>query len=218
MLTPQAPQMFVDAALYLVQMQPGGAQIVSGHGKGAELHPGVVIAAHCVHGFQKLLCLFRDPVKILVMGQRRKVITRFHSAVLQVDEAELEMHGRIEEIEEIAPFIQHGQLFIVVRKLVVDVVILDGLGKVGIVHLADAVRVHFPVRNSFLSGAGAVAQLPQLCHRCVQAFSFGPRQFHFLFFTPFGARLFFFSEQIPEQWLSPPCRIPPVCAWRHRDC
>ena len=211
--------MLIDATFHLIEMQLRGPEVIRRHREGAKLHPGVVIAAHGVHGFQERFCFFRDLVELLIVGQRGKIVARFHRAALQVHEAELEMHGGVEEIEEIAPFVQHGQLFVVVGKLIIDIVILNGFGKMGIVHLTDAVRIHLLVGNGFLGCAGAMAFLPHFGDGFIQPLPLGAGQLYFLFFlTPGCFRLFSFFEQTPEQWLSPPCRNPPACAGQYKDC
>ena len=68
----------------------------------------------------------------------------------QVHEGELEVDGRIEIIEEVAPALENGGLVLVLRQLVVDVLKLQGFG-VAIICQTDSVRPDTVIRNGLLS-------------------------------------------------------------------
>ena len=68
----------------------------------------------------------------------------------QIHKGKLELDRAIEIIEEITPCFKDRGFILVLRKLVVDVLILNGFGVVRIGDTADAVRPHTLIRNAVL--------------------------------------------------------------------
>ena len=109
------------------------------------------------------------------------------------------MHRWIAEVDKIAPAVEDIHLFIMVKELIVDVVILDRVGIMGIIQLADAVPVHPQIRDCLLRRMGAVFIPVHLGDQGVQLLLLRPRQLDLLLLRAFG-----FSF-LSEQWRSPPC-------------
>lgn len=62
----------------------------------------------------------------------------------------LKADGAVEVVEEVAPAFKDGCFILVLRKLVVNVLVLDRLGVKGIGDTADAVREHPLIRDAVL--------------------------------------------------------------------
>ena len=92
----------------------------------------------------------------------------------EIHKGELEVDGRVEKVEEIAPSVKDGAFILVLRQLIVDVQKLNGLGILPVRHLADAVLVHPLVGNGLLCGNALFACL----------LGAGDGSFYFLLFSP----------------------------------
>ena len=71
-----------------------------------------------------------------------------------VHEGQLKVDRAVEKIQERAPLFKDRGLVLLLRQLVVDVLILNGLGVISIAHTADAIREHALKGNRLLRGAG----------------------------------------------------------------
>ena len=68
----------------------------------------------------------------------------------QVEEGKLKADGAVEVVEEVAPAFKDGCFILVLRKLVVNILVLDRLGVKGISDTANAVREHPLIRDAVL--------------------------------------------------------------------
>ena len=191
--------MLLDSRLHLVQMDAGGPQAFSGDGEGDEIDFVFIVAAGIQQILQIILQLRGQPFGSALLGLERDLVFGIHGVGLQGDVIELVMHRWIAEVDKIAPAVQDIHLFVVVQQLIVDVVILDRLGIMGIVQLTDAVPVHPQIWDRLLRRMGAVFIPVHLGDQGVQLLLLRPRQLDLLLLRTFG-----FSF-LSEQWRSPPC-------------
>ena len=98
------------------------------------------------HGF-----IFRaDRVEGIVSCGNADAVLKGFCFGAQIQKTELKADGRVEVIQEIAPAVKDRGLILIHCKLVVDVLILDGTGIVGISHPADTVWPHALIRDRIL--------------------------------------------------------------------
>ena len=62
------------------------------------------------------------------------------------------MDAAVKIVQEITPVLKNGVLIFILCQLVIDVVKTDGFGIIPILHPANPVPCHFPVRNRLLGG------------------------------------------------------------------
>ena len=62
------------------------------------------------------------------------------------------MDTAVKVIQEVTPILENSVLVLVLCQLIVNIVKTDGFGIIFILHPADPVPCHFPVRDGFLSG------------------------------------------------------------------
>ena len=99
-------------------------------------------------------------VRVSPQGNGDALFKSFRSGS-QVHEGELEVDGRIEVVQELAPVFKDGFLVLVLRQLIVDILKLDGFGIVVVVDAAHAVLIHPLVWNGLLC-----RQLLFICALC----------------------------------------------------
>ena len=91
-----------------------------------------------------------DAVKFIALGRDVDAVRIAVPAGGQVEEGKLKFDGAVEVVEEVAPALKDGGFILVLRKLVVNVLVLDRLGVKGIGDTADAVREHPLIRDAVL--------------------------------------------------------------------
>ena len=142
-----------------------------------------------------------DAVKVIAL---KRDADAFRPVILGcglVDERELELDRAVEIVEEIAPAVEDRGLVLVLRKLIVDVLILDRFREIVVRHAADAVRVHALEWDTVLCGKLSF----------VLSLGFGDCCFNLPFLG---------SCELPclRQWRIPPCRENPAVQGRRRSC
>ena len=91
-----------------------------------------------------------DAVKFIALGRDVDAVRIAVPAGGQVEEGKLKADGAVEVVEEVAPAFKDGCFILVLRKLVVNILILDRLGVKGISDTANAVREHPLIRDAVL--------------------------------------------------------------------
>ena len=91
-----------------------------------------------------------DAVKFIALGRDIDAVRIAVPAGGQVEEGKLKADGAVEVVEEVAPAFKDGCFILVLRKLVVNILILDRLGVKGIRDTANAVREHPLIRDAVL--------------------------------------------------------------------
>ena len=91
-----------------------------------------------------------DAVKFIALGRDIDAVRIAVPAGGQVEEGKLKADGAVEVVEEVAPAFKDGCFILVLRKLVVNILILDRLGVKGISDTANAVREHPLIRDAVL--------------------------------------------------------------------
>ena len=99
---------------------------------------------------QHFRVLSPDAVKFIALGRDIDAVRIAVPAGGQVEEGKLKADGAVEVVEEVAPAFKDGGFILVLRKLVVNVLILDRLGVKGIRDTANAVREHPLIRDAVL--------------------------------------------------------------------
>ena len=99
---------------------------------------------------QHFRVLSPDAVKFIALGRDVDAVRIAVPAGSQVEEGKLKFDGAVEVVEEVAPAFKDGGFILVLRKLVVNVLILDRLGVKGIRDTANAVREHPLIRDAVL--------------------------------------------------------------------
>ena len=145
--------------------------------------------------------LSTDMVKFIALGRDGDTPCEALLGRRQVHKGKLELDGGIKVVQEIAPRFKDGGLVLVLRKLVVDVLILDGFGVVVIAHTADAVGPHTLIRDAVLSRFFFLIRPVRSCDGGFDLLSFGPGQ------LLFGG-----------QWNTPPGLTGSDATQRHRSC
>ena len=119
---------------------------------------------------------FTDAVKFISLGRDADALGENLLGNREVGKGELEFDGRIEEIEEITPCFKDGSFILVLGKLVVDVLELDGLGKIGVGDNADAVWHHALIGNTVLRRFFFLIRPVCSCDGCFDLLPFGAGQ------------------------------------------
>ena len=91
-----------------------------------------------------------DAVKFIALGRDVDAVRIAVPAGGQVEEGKLKADGAVEVVEEVAPALKDGGFILILRKLVVNVLVLDRLGVKGIGDTADAVREDPLIRDAVL--------------------------------------------------------------------
>ena len=99
---------------------------------------------------QHFRVLSPDAVKFIALGWDVDAVRIAVPAGSQVEEGKLKFDGAVEVVEEVAPAFKDGGFILVLRKLVVNILILDRLGVKGISDTANAVREHPLIRDAVL--------------------------------------------------------------------
>lgn len=200
-------------------LQPGlgGADAVRLNGEGQVLGFDKTVIATRQLVLQHLCVLHPDGVKVIPLGRDGDAVGESLLGRRQVQKGQLKADGAVKVVEEIAPPLKDCRLVLVLRKLVVDVLELDGFRVAAIRHLADAIRPHPLKRDAVLGGLFLFARAVGAGDRCLDLFAFGAGQL-----TPgSGLRLCLFGLPLclcREQWYTPPCRDWPAAPTRHRSC
>ena len=91
-----------------------------------------------------------DAVKFIALGRDVDAVRIAVPAGGQVEEGKLKADGAVEVVKEVAPALKDGRFILVLRKLVVNVLVLDRLGVKSICDTADAVWEHPLIRDAVL--------------------------------------------------------------------
>ena len=103
---------------------------------------------------QHLAVLAADTVEVVISEGNADVLFKYLCIRRHVHEGQLKVDRAVEKIQEGAPLFKDRGLVLLLRQLVVDVLILNGLGVIPIAHTADAIRKHALKGNRLLRGAG----------------------------------------------------------------
>ena len=163
------------------------------------LNQTVVAAGKLV--LQHLGILGADSIKFIAAGRDGDAPGKGFLRCRQVDKGKLELHRAVKVIQKIAPRFKDCGLILVLRKLVVDVLILDGFGVARIGHTADTVRPHTLIWDAVLRRFLFLIRPVRPCDGGLDLFSFGAGQFLFC-----------------GQFDTPPGLIGFAAPGRHRNC
>ena len=139
-------------ALHTKGDELGLGQTIIALGKLLAQHLGI-LGAHIV----KTIPLVRDTDAFLKLGAIR----------CHVHEGQLKFDGAVEEVQKTAPFLKNRRLILLLGKLIIDVLILDGAGVVVGLHPAGAILKHPLHGDGLLGGPGhsRLCVLPALLRR-----------------------------------------------------
>ena len=117
-----------------------------------------------------------DAVKFITLGRDADALGEYLLGNRQVCKGELEFDRGIEEIEKITPCFKDGSLIFILRKLVVDILKLDGLGEIGICDNADAIGHHALIGDTVLRRFLFFIRPVCSCDGCFDLLPFGAGQ------------------------------------------
>ena len=133
-------------------LQPGlcrtEAVSVDAEGEILGLDKAVVASGKLV--LEHLRVFGADAVELVALGRDGDALGEALLGCGEVHKGELELHGAVKVIQEITPRLKDGGLVLVLRELVVDVLVLDGLGVMRIGDAADTVGPHTLIGDAVL--------------------------------------------------------------------
>ena len=164
------------------------------------LNEAVVAAGKLI--LQHTGVLGADAVKLVPAGRNGNAPCKGFLRSREVHKGKLELHGAVKVVQEITPRLKDGGLVLVLRKLVVDVLILDRFGVARIGHTADAVRPHTLIRDAVLRRFFFFIRSVRSCDGGFDLFSFGAGQLFLFgqFDTPPGLTGFAAPERHKNCW------------------
>ena len=164
------------------------------------LNEAVVAAGKLI--LQHTGVLGADAVKFIPAGRNGNAPCKGFLRSREVHKGKLKLHGAVKVVQEIAPRLKDGGLVLVLRKLVVDVLILDRFGVARIGHTTDAVRPHTLIRDAVLRRFFLLIRSVRSCDGGFDLFSFGAGQLFLFgqFDTPPGLTGFAAPERHKNCW------------------
>ena len=169
--------------------------------------------------------LHPDTVKIIPLERNVDGVGKGFLGGCEVQKGHLKLNGAVEVVEEVTPTLEDCCLVLVLRKLIVDVLELDGLCVVAVFHAADTIRPHPFIGDAVLSRFFLFVCAIGTGNGSLDLLSVGTGQLFHLFLINRLRGLFVFSEQpvqpafdCREQCHTPPCRVLPAVPARHRSC
>ena len=156
----KALEVIHQVGLYMLQ-----AGLCLAHGLGFNAEGDIfglcqtVIALSELH-LQHLTVLAADIVEVVVAVRNADVLLKNFGIRRHIHERQLEVDGAVEKIQEGAPLFKDRGLVLLLSQLIVDVLILDGLGVILVADAADAIREHTLERDRLLRGTGNAVITP----------------------------------------------------------
>ena len=141
-----------NICLNSVEFRLGGTQRVSLNTEGDVLALEQAVVTFGELRLQHIRILSSDVVEVIILRRNVDLLLELIDAGSLVDEGELHEDGAVEVVEEVTPILKDGGLVLILGKLIVDVVISDGLGVEAAVHLADTVTAHLHIGDRLLCG------------------------------------------------------------------
>lgn len=92
-------------------------------------------------------------------------------------EGKLELNGAVKVVQKITPALKDGRFILILRKLVVDVLVFDGLGIERVRDAADTVRPHAFIGDTGLGRLLFFISPVRPCDGGLDLFSLGAGQF-----------------------------------------
>jgi len=137
------------------------------HAKSDELGLGQTIIALSKLLAQHLAVLRTHIVKAILLVRDTDALFKFGAVGCHVHKGQFKLDAGIEEVQKTAPFLENGGLILLLGKLIIDVLILDGAGVVVGLHPAGAILKHPLHGDGLLGGPGhsRLCVLPALLRR-----------------------------------------------------
>ena len=137
------------------------------HTEGDELGLGQTIIALGKLLAQHLGILRTNIVKAILLERNADALFKLGAVGCHVHKGKLKFDAGIEEVQKTAPFLENRRLILLLGKLIIDVLILDGSGVVVGLHPAGAILEHPLHGDGLLGGPGhsRFCVLPALLRR-----------------------------------------------------
>ena len=137
------------------------------HTKGDELGLGQTIIALGKLLAQHLGILGTNIIETVLLERNADAFFKLGAVGCHVHEGQFKLDAGIEEVQKTAPFLENRRLILLLSKLIIDVLILDGAGVVVCFHTASAVLKHPLHGDGLLGGPGhsRLCVLPALLRR-----------------------------------------------------
>lgn len=120
---------------------------------------GSPIALSELH-LQHLTVLAADIVEAVVAVRNADVLLKDFGIRRHIHERQFKVNGTVKKVQEGAPLFEDRGLVFLLGQLIVDVLILDGLGIILVADTANAIREHTLERDRLLRGAGNTVITP----------------------------------------------------------
>ena len=143
-----------NVSFHPVELCFGGTQRVSLNAEGNVLALDEAVVAFGELGLQHIRILGADVIEGIVLLGDADCLLELVDVHPLIDEGELNENGAVEVVQEVTPVLKDGGLVLVLGKLIIDVVVADGLGVEAAVHLADTVAAHLHIGDGLLGGLG----------------------------------------------------------------
>jgi len=124
------------------------------HTKGDEFGLGQTIIALGKLLAQHLAVLSTNIIETISLVRDTDAFLKLGAVGCHVHEGQLKFDGAVEEVQKTAPFLKNRRLILLLGKLIIDVLILDGAGVVVCFHPAGAVLKHPLHGDGLLGGPG----------------------------------------------------------------
>ena len=124
------------------------------HAKGDELGLGQTIIALGKLLAQHLTVLGTHIVKAVLLERNADAFLKLGAVSRHIHKGQFKFDTGIEEVQKTAPFLENGSLILLLGKLIIDVLILDGAGVVVGLHPAGAILKHPLHGDGLLGGPG----------------------------------------------------------------
>ena len=137
------------------------------HTKGDEFGLGQTIIALGKLLAQHLGILRTNIVKAVLLERNANALFKLGAVGCHVHKGQFKLDAGIEEVQKTAPFLENRRLILLLGKLIIDVLILDGAGIVVGLHPAGAILEH-PLHGDGLLGSpghSRLCVLPALLRR-----------------------------------------------------
>jgi hypothetical protein len=137
------------------------------HTEGDELGLGQTIIALGKLLAQHLRILRTHIIETVLLERNTDALFKLGAVGCHVHKGQFKLDAGIEEVQKTAPFLENGGLILLLGKLIIDVLILDGTGVVVGLHTAGAILEHPLHGDGLLGGPGhrRLCFLPALLRR-----------------------------------------------------
>ena len=153
-LHPQPVEVVQQIVLNVVQPGLDLRHAFALHTKGDELGLGQTIIALGKLLAQHLAVLSTNIIETVLLERNADALFKLSAVGCHVHKGQFKFDAGIEEVQKTAPFLENSGLVLLLGKLIIDVLILDGAGVIVGLHPAGAILKHPLHGDGLLGGTG----------------------------------------------------------------